>query len=171
MRTLFIFCLAIIAYTAVAQKATFTILPDKTEVDNSGNIILHVEVVNKSKNDIVILRPATYAINKWRYYSNTIACDDIPMSEMGGQDLKVNYNDFDLLTIPSKSKVEIKVNGKYNGNILACSSKSFEIALIYDASELIESYNGKKLGSDEMEIVAKLTPIKIESKKVVIKVL
>lgn len=171
MRILFIFCLAIITHTTVAQKATFTILTDKTEVDADANIILHVAVTNKSKNDIVILRPATHAINKWRYYTNTIDCDDIPMNEMGGQGLKVNYNDFDLLTIPSKSKVEIKVNGKYNGNILACSSKNFEVKLYYDATELIENYKAKKLGSDEMETVAKLTPIKIESKKVVIKFL
>lgn len=158
MKKAFLFVLLFTTQLTFAQKVSFRIIKDKTEVDNIGAITLHVEVINTSGNDVTILKPATDFRQKWRYYDVTIKCNDIPLWEVPAKEQeKIAYNESDLLVIPSKSKVEIIINGRQNANMLACNSKIFQLKLTYDAGKLIEN------SSSESLIVKKLTTIKIES--------
>ncbi len=50
-----------------AQNATFKIIKQKTVVDAIGAVILYVEVINNSKKEITILKPATDYSQKWRF--------------------------------------------------------------------------------------------------------
>ncbi|ERJ59876.1 hypothetical protein [Sphingobacterium paucimobilis] len=164
MKKILLLAFMIIANLAFSQKVTFKIIKDKTEVDNIGAIILHVEVINKSKNDITILKPATDFNQKWRYYDVEIDCSNIPLWSAGDQEM-IDYEESDLLVIPAKSKVEIIINGRKNANMLACDSRTFQLKLFYDAKELINRTETGNLNSDEIQVVKKLTPIRIESKK------
>lgn len=152
-----------------AQKVSFKILKEKTELDGIGAIILYVDVINKSTKDIVILKPATDYPQKWRYYTSENECesDSPPPIWQVPSHSKINYNESDLLVIPAKSVVKIVINGRHNANGMACNSKNFSVKLFYDANELIaESSNN----SIEEGVIKKLTPIKIESKKTKIKI-
>jgi hypothetical protein len=143
---------------------SFNILNEKTQVDNIGAITLYVEVINKSNNAVTILKPATDYRQKWRYYKcNIIKCDDIPLWASMEHEY-FPYEESDLLKIPAKSKVVISINGRNNGNMLSCNSKNFELKLSYDAGKLLKDFNIEKANLDEIKVLKKLTPIKIESK-------
>lgn len=164
MKKTLLFVLLFFTQFAFAQKVSFEIIKDKTEIDNIGAVILYVDVINESEKDIVILKPATGFDQKWRFYNVDIECADMPIWEDKEQ-TKIAYIESDLLVIPAKSKVEIIINGRKNANMLACDSKKFILKLTYDASELIKNAETNNCNLDEIKIVKKLTPIKIESEK------
>ena len=161
-----ILILILITQFSFAQKVHFNILQEKTKVDNIGAITLYVEVINKSNNSVKILKPATDYKQKWRYYNcNLIKCDDIPIWDGGsGNDKLYPYEDSDLLIIPAKSKIIISINGRYNTNMLACYSKIIELQLLYNTTDLLKELNSQNLNLEEMVVLKKLTPLKIESK-------
>jgi hypothetical protein len=163
MKTL-LFTFLIISNLTFSQKVNFEIIKDKTEIDNIGAVILYVEVINKSKKEITILKPKTIFNQKWRYYDVKIECTDIPEWQ-GEQQKRMAYSESDLLVIPAKSKVEIIINGRMNANMLSCNSKTFQLELFYDANELIKNPETRNCNSDELKIIKKLTPIKIKSKR------
>ena len=168
MKTLIFSLLLLVTNLTFAQKVNFKILKDKTEVDKQGFITLYAEVINKTKNDITILKPSTDFNQKWRYYTSEMDCE-IRSPWFAMETKKINYNDSDLLLIAAKSKLIIKVNGRLNTNSLSCQSDQFEVKLKYDISELIEDDKKDRLTFDEKSILEKLTSIKIESKKTKIK--
>lgn len=169
MNKLLLLAFLFITQLTYAQKVSFKIIKDKTEVDSIGAITLYVKVINKSKNNITILKPATDFRQKWRYYDVKIECNEMPLWAMEEQE-KIAYIESDLLVITSKSKVEIIINGRQNANLLACYSKIFQLKLTYDAGKLIEDINTESLTLHEKEIVKRLTPIKIESKETKIEI-
>ncbi|ATA76146.1 conserved exported hypothetical protein [Capnocytophaga canimorsus] len=154
-------------YTTIAfsQDVSFNIIKDKTTVDEYGAVTLQVEVENKSSEAITIFKPAEKYNQKWRYYGCDIKCDDFPYWFSGNYEY-VGYNSDDLLEISAKSKVTITINGLYNG--LSCSSKKFKVKLIYDVVDFIK--NKEDLTPEEVIVIQKLTPIRIVSKQVEIKV-
>lgn len=165
-KTLF-FSFLLISNLTFAQKVSFEIINTKTQRDNIGAIILHVKVSNKSRQDITILKPSTDFNQKWRYYNAEIECSMLPLWDAGNINniKRIAYCDSDLLVIPAKSNTEIIINGRHNADMLCCNSKTFQVKLSYDASELIKESTTQNLNADELKIVKMLTPIKIESKK------
>lgn len=164
MKRILLFVYLIIPNLTFAQKVSFEIIKDKTKVDEIGAITLYVEVINKSKKDITILKPATNDNQKWRYYDVKIECPEIP-EWSGPIQEKRTYSESDLLVIPAKSTVELVIDGEMNANMLACNSKTFQLELFYNANELIKNPETRYCNSEGIEIVKKLSKIKIASKK------
>lgn len=146
-----------------AQNATFKIIKQKTVVDAIGAVILYVEVINNSKKEIKILKPATDYSQKWRFYNCDINCNNIPLWESAGNRERLIFAESDLIKIPAKSKQVLSVNGRYNCNMLSCESETFEIKLIYDVREILQNPNVNNGNLQEIEMLKKLTLIKIES--------
>lgn len=163
--------LIFITQLTFAQRINFKIIEDRTEVDDIEAITVHVEVLNNTKNDITILKPATEFNQKWRYYKSKVECPSDPTLWVSEIQIETPYTESDLLVITAKSKAEIIINGRKNCGSLSCGSKEFELQISYDASELINNLNTKNLNSNEIEILQKLTPIRIESIKTKIKML
>lgn len=160
---------AFLLFTAITfgQNVSFMILKDKTKVDRYGVVILQVMVKNKSNEAITIFKPAEKFNQKWRYYQTEMKCDDVPIFAIE-RVKKIDYNNYDLLKIPAKSNVIITVDGNNNTNVLACNSKKFKVKLIYNVIDFIK--NKKDLTTEERSVIEKLTPIRIESKQVKIKI-
>jgi len=156
--------LVFITQLSFAQKVSFNILKEKTEIDNIGALTLYVEVINKSNKAITILKPATDYRQKWRYYDcNMIKCDDVSIWE-SMEHVNLPYEESDLLEIPAKSKVVISINGRYNCNALSCYSKKIELELFYDVKKLLKDFSIERANVEEIKVLKKLTQIKIESK-------
>ncbi|ENA1795606.1 hypothetical protein ABF176_002453 [Flavobacterium psychrophilum] len=164
MRKTLLIAFLIISNLTFAQKASFKIITEQTEIDDIGAVTLYVDVINNSKKDITILKPATDFNQKWRFYDVKNECDNIPEWQ-GEQQKMMAYSESDLLVIKAKTKVEIIINGRMNANMLSCKSKTFQIELFYDANELIKNPETRNCNSDELKIIKKLTPIIIKSKK------
>lgn len=164
-----ILLLLLISPAGFAQNVSFSILKNKTQIDKIGAITLFVEVINKSKSEVTILTPASDVRQKWRYYDCEVDCGEKPIWQDNGDYKRLPYVSSNLLVISPKGKAEIIIDGRHNTNSLSCNLKNFSVKLLYDATELINSLNGKNLSESEKEVIKKLTPIKIESKKTKIK--
>lgn len=158
-----------VAQVTLAQKVTFKIIDQKIKTDNIGALTLNVEVINKSKKDITILQPATNYDQKWMYYTADIDCNS-PVVWEGSPREHVDYTESDLLVIPAKSTKQIVVDGRNNTNSLSCNSSKAKVKLIYNPAELLMNMN-KELNASEIEVIKKLSPIKIESKMVELELL
>ena len=171
MKKFFLYTLLLLSTQLIyGQRVYFKILDEKTEVDKYGVITLYVETGNKSKKDINILKPATDDNQKWRYYTSEIECENRPLWVSAGEVKKQPYSDFDILTIPSKSKIEIIVKGYLNTDNLGCLSENFKVKLIYDVKELIDDINSNSLTDAEKIVIKKLSRIKIVSKSTFINI-
>lgn len=159
-----------VAQVTLAQKVTFKIIDQKIKTDNIGALTLNVEVINKSKKDITILQPATNYDQKWMYYTADIDCNSPAIWDAGSSRKHVDYTESDLLVIPAKSTKQIVVDGRNNTNSLSCNSSKAKVKLIYNPAELLMNMN-KELNASEIEVIKKLSPIKIESKMVELELL
>lgn len=154
-----------ISQLALAQKVTFKITDTKVKTDNIGALTLHVDVINKSNKAVTILLPATNHDQKWMYYSANIQCNSPSIWDAGATREQTDYNEADLLVIPAKSTKQIVVGGRNNTNSLSCNSSKASVKLVYNPSKLFEEMD-RDLNAAEIEVIKKLTPIKIESEMV-----
>jgi hypothetical protein len=146
------------------QNVYFNILKEKTERNNSGIITLYVEIINESKKDIIMLKPAIDFRQKFmHYYFDLLKCDetaDLYYAAIEFKLFKYEYND--LLKIKSKSKKIIKIRHWSSQDTLACNSSEFEVKISYEVDKLL-TYFTKDLTKKEAKIYNRLTSIKIES--------
>ncbi|MDY3339520.1 hypothetical protein PG279_10085 [Riemerella anatipestifer] len=169
MKRILILTLFVFTHLAVAQSVKFKIAKNKVKLDKYGRFTLVVKVINNSPKEIIILKPAVNNRQKWRYYNGELDCPEIRMilRDDSTDSSTISYNESDLLIIPSKSKTEISIDGRYNTNsLLQCKANKFKLKLLYDASELLKQVDNND--SQEVDIIKKITPIKIESKLTVI---
>lgn len=163
-KKIFIYLLLLFACPVFAQNVSLKILKKETTIDQMGFVKLVVEIKNKSKSEITILKPAIKPDQKWRYYDIDIECNDMPIF-MGVEVNLVEYSDDDLITISPNSTIKLLVDGRYNANMLSCNSKKFKVELFYDSNELLKDIDEKGLSFTEKELIKKLTPMKMTSKK------
>lgn len=158
--------------SAVSNQDTFgtiymKINKEKTYTNKNGTILLFFDVINNSNKDLVILKPNNSIDSRLDFFSNTMECEDIPITSTDyiAKDLKIK--DEDYLTIPANAKIELFVNGKYR-NWLACNSKDIILQIQYNPFKNAEQ--GDELEPDMKKELSKslkkISPIKIESENI-----
>ena len=163
MKTI-LFSVLLLSQLIAAQAVTFNVLKEKTKVDKIGAITLYVEVINKSSNTVMLIKPAIDNSNKYSFYNvDMIKCDDTSIYN-GMQDKNISLNESNLLKIAPKSKVIIEINGNYNGGMLFCNSKKFTLKLIYDVKKFLQNLEKLVSNTEDIAILRKLSSLKIESK-------
>ena len=161
----------LVVQITLAQSISFEILKNKTEVDSNNVITLYVKLNNNSNDEIVIFKPAVALNQKWRCYYRELECSDPVLWSSSDNIKEIPYDESDFIIVPAKSKNILKINGMYNANLLSCSSKAFRVKLIYNSKLFFKNLNDKNLNSQEIDLIKKLTPIIIESKKTNIKIM
>lgn len=158
--------------SAVSNQDTFgtiymKINKEKTYTNKNGTILLFFDVINNSNKDLVILKPNNSIDSRLDFFSNTMECEDIPITstDYTAKDLKIK--DEDYLTIPANAKIELFVNGKYR-NWLACNSEDIILQIQYNPFKNAEQ--GDELEPDMKKELSKslkkISPIKIESENI-----
>lgn len=158
--------------SAVSNQDTFgtiymKINKEKTYTNKNGAILLFFDVINNSNKDLVILKPNNSIDSRLDFFSNTMECEDIPITSTDyiAKDLKIK--DEDYLTIPANAKIELFVNGKYR-NWLACNSEDIILQIQYNPFKNAEQ--GDELEPDMKKELSKslkkISPIKIESENI-----
>ena len=143
----------------------FEINQEKTYVDNIGGIMLSFNLVNNSKEDLVILMPNNTFHPRFDFFSNTMECEDIPIwsSESDYKHLKVK--DENYLTVKSKTSAELLMNGR-NYGWLACNSDNVKIKIKYEPFDIIKDED--KHFKEKKTIMKTISKLKIYSDDVVI---
>ena len=138
----------------------FKINPEKTYADNIGGIMLNFNIINNSKEDIVILKPNNTYNSRIDFFSNTMECEDIPIWESDAGIEHLEVNDKDYLTIKSKTSAELLMNGRSYG-WLACNSDSVQIKIKYEPFKIIDEED--QYINEKKQIMGIVSNIKIYS--------
>lgn len=138
---------------------------NKTSRSGYGDILLHFKIVNNSNNDITILKPNNTFEGRFEFFSNTMQCDDIPITEMGFDIEHRAVTADDYLVIKSKQNVDLMMNGRFY-DWLSCNSDSVKIKVKYNPFKKINA--DSKYYNEIKDIMQTASSIDIYSQETVI---
>lgn len=130
---------------------------------------IYVIIKNNSNEDIRILKPSTKYGRQMSFFSVSYDCEDESVIDVPNLPPSVvEKTDKDIITIKPGAFIECKLKGNLYDVI--CNSISIsDLKISYDTTKELSDWFIKEIGSKQIELKDKLTPLKIQGSKMTVK--
>ena len=124
--------------------------------------MLSFQVVNNSKEELVLLKPNNTFDSRIDFFSNTMECEDIPLWESNAEFRHVEVSSDDYLTVGAKSTADLVMNGR-NYSWLACNSDSVVLKIMYEPFTAVVAQ--EEYAAEKRRILKEVSAVKIYSRE------
>lgn len=145
----------------------FKINKEKTVANEYGDIKLYFDLINNSNKTLTILNKFNALDNRLDFFSTTMECEDIPITEVDHEPKYIKVKEDDYITVLPNSKYEFFIHGMYD-DYLSCMSDDVVIKIMYNPFKSAEEgfQYAEPLQKDFKKVFDKITKIKIESENI-----
>lgn len=140
---------------------------EKTNYKNNHWVNLYVIINNNSNQDITILKPSTKYGYQMDFFDVKYQCEDVSITEVTEKTPVIIKTEADLITIKAKSEIELLLKGNLL-DVICDSNKITQVKVTYNTSKEFPEWLVNEIGNEQLNLIKKLTQLKIESKEVLI---
>ena len=162
-------------HPAASEEGVFIVIDTvKTFSRDNGDIMLYFNIVNRTKDNIVILKPRqeTYPVLVIDYFKNSMKCEDIPITLGLDAEPRAKMRidqEKDLEIIPAASQSStLLMSGSIYDEWLSCNSETVKLGIVYNSQDSarmqrVLGYLNADEKIKQQELLNSITQIRIES--------